>query len=320
MPPYYQTAFDDVEMLQDSFSHRFDGEVHQLTGGNLGQSECLELSGVYLHLFQHQAATRTQEVSHCSGVAFGAVFSADTAPRWMGEELQFGHIVAECTNEAVDYILPQNATGFLIEIDTPLSEQLLPYISPDRKMHATPKSFSHLWQQLNATMQTARDAKTQTTTALSPAATRDSVLRQLLACLQQTQTGDAHRQTLNHAQRIVAQAEHWLLNRPNGKSIIIPEVADQMRISERTLERAFKQATGLSPLRYFKVLRLHQFRKQLLQHGKHYGQISLSAAKHGFTHHSHLAKDYKQLFGETPKQTIARHRSYRRSLEPEDRI
>jgi AraC-like DNA-binding protein len=86
-------------------------------------------------------------------------------------------------------------------------------------------------------------------------------------------------------------------------------VADLCRVtdvSERTLECAFKQVTGFSPVAYLIRLRLHRVRAALLAANPGSTRVSAEAIKCGFWHFGGFSRAYKECFGEPPSLTLRR--------------
>ena len=77
-------------------------------------------------------------------------------------------------------------------------------------------------------------------------------------------------------------------------------------VSERTLQYAFKDATGLTPLAYLIRVRLHRVRQTLMAANRGSTTVSAEAAKWGFWHFGEFSRTYKACFGETPSQTLRR--------------
>ena len=90
----------------------------------------------------------------------------------------------------------------------------------------------------------------------------------------------------------------------NGLSV--PKLASALRVSERTLFRAFRESTGKGPKEYYLIHKLHLFRSRLLQSRNTPGVILHAAQESGFDHPSRLAATYRKHFGELPSETLAR--------------
>lgn len=81
--------------------------------------------------------------------------------------------------------------------------------------------------------------------------------------------------------------------------LAISDVAEQVGVSPRQLERAFKQALDQSPLQYYRTLRMNAARQMVL-----YSRDSLTeiAQAVGYVSSSTLAKHYRAAFGLTPQE------------------
>ena len=77
--------------------------------------------------------------------------------------------------------------------------------------------------------------------------------------------------------------------------------------SPRTIQMAFAELLGTTPIGYFRAVRLHRARKALLTGAAGLeGNIGDIAAAHGFWSWSRFTQHYRRQYGETPSQTRAR--------------
>ncbi|MGY5451052.1 helix-turn-helix domain-containing protein [Agarivorans sp. MS3-6] len=83
--------------------------------------------------------------------------------------------------------------------------------------------------------------------------------------------------------------------------ILVGELCSQVYTSARTLTRCFQSKFGLSPKEVITYLRLHAFRRCLIENPQL--KIYQIASLFGFWHLSKLTQDYKVVFGELPTQT-----------------
>ena len=81
-------------------------------------------------------------------------------------------------------------------------------------------------------------------------------------------------------------------------------------VSQRTLEYAFRERLGASPMEFIRRLRLHAVRRALLaaEHGN--ATVAESAMTFGFYQLGRFAAEYRALFGELPSATLARRGVY----------
>jgi transcriptional regulator GlxA family with amidase domain len=129
---------------------------------------------------------------------------------------------------------------------------------------------------------------------------------------------DALREAADHApdpgerarqeqSRIVKVAEDHALAHL-GEQLYVSDLCRVTGVSERSLEYAFKQTLGLTPVAYLTRLRLHRVRDLLLGPGQRPQTVSAVALEGGFWHFGEFSRAYKACFGESPSQTLRRRR------------
>jgi AraC-like DNA-binding protein len=107
--------------------------------------------------------------------------------------------------------------------------------------------------------------------------------------------------------RIVKIAEEYALHRA-GERVHVSDLCRTAEVSERTLECAFKEVMGLSPVAYLIRVRLHRVRAALLAAEPGSTRVSAEALKWGFWHFGEFSRTYKRCFGELPSSTLGRKR------------
>ena len=86
-------------------------------------------------------------------------------------------------------------------------------------------------------------------------------------------------------------------------AIRVSDLCAQAGVSERTLQYAFKRKFAMTPKQYLQARRLHGVRKAMWAQPN--ASISELASEWGFWHMGQFAADYRKLFGELPKVTLA---------------
>lgn len=81
----------------------------------------------------------------------------------------------------------------------------------------------------------------------------------------------------------------------------------ELGISQRQLQRVFKEAYGLSPKRYLLNLRINAVRDELLAADPKTMSVSNIALKYDFFDLNHFSKAYKMLLGELPSNTLQKN-------------
>jgi AraC-like DNA-binding protein len=104
---------------------------------------------------------------------------------------------------------------------------------------------------------------------------------------------------------IVKVAEDYALAH-TGEHLYVSDLCGVAAVSERTLEYAFKKATGLTPMAYLTRLRLHRVRQALLAGTQGSTTVSAEALNWGFWHFGEFSRAYRECFGELPSDTLRR--------------
>lgn len=91
-----------------------------------------------------------------------------------------------------------------------------------------------------------------------------------------------------------------------GEPLSVSSIASELRVSLRTIQRAFRSVFGVGVSLYLRNRRLKRARGLLAS-----GHVNVYRAAHetGFHHASRFSQQYRELFGEYPSQTFALGRS-----------
>lgn len=104
---------------------------------------------------------------------------------------------------------------------------------------------------------------------------------------------------------VVRLAEEYVLTHVDTQ-LFVTDLCRAAGVSQRTLEYAFKEILGLSPIAYLQRLRLHRVRQALRTGTRDSTTVSAEALKWGFWHFGDFSKAYKECFGESPSETLGR--------------
>ena len=103
--------------------------------------------------------------------------------------------------------------------------------------------------------------------------------------------------------QIVRTCEDYTLNL-EGRRPYVSELCAAAHVSERTLQYAFKDIMGMSPLTYLHRLRLHRVRDELRNANVGSATVTDVAMNWGFWHFGEFSRAYKNCFGEKPSHTL----------------
>ena len=135
-----------------------------------------------------------------------------------------------------------------------------------------------------------------------PRLQQDIVMMALLEVLKSETPQPAKTQSYYHRKKVVDYARLFL-DQHLDDPVTVTQLCEVTNVSRRTLQYSFESILGVSPIQYLRISRLNGVRRSLVQ-AKSDQSVSDIAAQWGFWHLSQFAKDYKQLFGETPSKTL----------------
>lgn len=135
-----------------------------------------------------------------------------------------------------------------------------------------------------------------------PRLQQDIVMMALLEVLKVETPQPAKTQSYYHRKKVVDRARQFL-DHHLDEPVTVTQLCEIVSVSRRTLQYSFESILGVSPIQYLRISRLNGVRRSLVQ-AQHGQAVSDIAAQWGFWHLSQFAKDYKQLFGETPSKTL----------------
>ncbi|ETI60704.1 helix-turn-helix domain-containing protein [Marinomonas profundimaris] len=135
-----------------------------------------------------------------------------------------------------------------------------------------------------------------------PRLQQDIVMMALLEVLKVETPKPAKTQSYVHRKKVVDCARQFL-DHHLDEPVTVTQLCEMTNVSRRTLQYSFESILGISPIQYLRISRLNGVRRSLVQ-AQHGQAVSDIAAQWGFWHLSQFAKDYKQLFGETPSKTL----------------
>lgn len=275
-----------------------DFEFMQLAPGHLGYCQTsVSIGDVTISKERVGKPMRVHLRAAPDVVTISFMLGAGGAGFWRGHEIEKTHalVFGEAENE---YILPRDLYSVNITAPVRAFDTL-----------GLPRLQSGLWRTADAPRRVlitiagaalAGQHMTPGTDATLMAAMCDALSAEPGALTRHAAApDDATRQF-----RLLQRAEQL---RPDA-SVRIDAIAKDLGTSPRSLHRAFKDLSGLGPQRYLRIVRLHQFRERLFAGGSN-DTITRLAYDFGFENMGRLSGQYRDWFGELPRETRRRRQS-----------
>jgi AraC family ethanolamine operon transcriptional activator len=102
---------------------------------------------------------------------------------------------------------------------------------------------------------------------------------------------------------LVKAAQRWMEAHPR-QPMHLEGLCREVHTSRRSLIQGFQEHLGMGPISYLRLQRLHGIRRELLEADPGRTTISALAAEWGFLNPGHFARQYADLFGERPSDTL----------------
>ena len=117
-------------------------------------------------------------------------------------------------------------------------------------------------------------------------------------------TSVAEDRTRQAHSRVVRIAEDHALSHI-GEHLHVTDLCAAAGVSERTLQYAFREVMGMTPVVYLTRLRLHRVRHRVrATHAS--TTVTAETLNWGFWHFGDFSRAYKECFGELPSDTLRR--------------
>ena len=107
----------------------------------------------------------------------------------------------------------------------------------------------------------------------------------------------------HHRQRIMARFEA-LIEANRDRTLYMAEVCEAVGATERTFRNLTYDSLGMSPTRYPCLRRMRQAHRALRLANEVTATVTEVATRHGFFHLGRFAVAYRELFGESPSETL----------------
>jgi AraC family ethanolamine operon transcriptional activator len=103
--------------------------------------------------------------------------------------------------------------------------------------------------------------------------------------------------------RLVSETEDYV-DAAGGRPVHVSELCSALKVSRRSLHRAFAHTLGVGPVAYLRSRRLSAIRSVLTRGDPAAISIGDLAFEHGFPETGRFAAYYRAHFGETPSETL----------------
>lgn len=292
---------------------RFD-QVPLEAGPLHSEAVRVTLPGATLVSFGMDRRVRGRGVTGFETVTLAAILRSDTPTRVLGRVVAPGDMVVMPPRTANEAIYGRGFRTLMLMVPperlAALSADAAPALDPERlravQFHRPdPAASARLLGTARAALDTLDAAPGVVRSGAAMAALEEEIL---VRCLDVAGSATADGAILPAApcaaHRLVRRAEDLVDAHPQ-RPLLAGELCAALRVSLRTLDRAFRTVLGTSPIAHLRSLRLMRVRAALLATDPATVTVSDVAWDWGFWHLGRFAAQYRALFGELPSRTLA---------------
>jgi AraC-like DNA-binding protein len=113
-----------------------------------------------------------------------------------------------------------------------------------------------------------------------------------------------HARARERQARIARQARTYFVDN-YAQPIRMEDACRELGVGLRTLQRCFANYFQMTPCGYLKILRYNKARLALIEHDPGTNSVTSIAMDNGFYHFGRFAVEYRDLFGELPRDSLA---------------
>ncbi|NQD87645.1 AraC family transcriptional regulator [Paenarthrobacter sp. CM16] len=130
----------------------------------------------------------------------------------------------------------------------------------------------------------------------------DSMISRLLMAMEQP---GGESRDVDSESRLVRECRE-LLEKHAFEELTVPDIAECLGVSVRTLQTALRAETGATPSDMLRSIRLDRAREMLLEASPREQSVTAVAELCGFTHQGRFSALYVKAFGELPSESLRR--------------
>jgi AraC family ethanolamine operon transcriptional activator len=316
-PSIFRVRSHDVdEISQLARAGKWKTEVTQLEPGLLNaQTLIAHLGGIQFSRLSWNLAALHRGVSPRHTITFAFPLTQQDSSVWYGHPISLQQVIVHHSEREIDLrgSGPKELAVITLKVED-LFELAMPedkanldqifskgiYVLPVNPM-ATLR-LTHFLKDLFALVETQPSRATHP--AMQPIIRKD-FLPLLLDFLDSGQLMPESNPS-NHY-RLVKKVEAYMLAQPD-QPLTLHDLCEVSGAKRRTLQNAFLDVLGISPMAYLKIQRLHGVWRQLKLASPKTATVMGIAIRWGFWHMGHFSHDYKAMFGEPPSETLRESR------------
>jgi len=309
---FFSLTSQDIDEIPTVLSG-WEMEWRQLSRGCFqGQLKLAQFESIALFYLSWNQAVQIQGISPPETISFGIEISSQGQAVWRGFKYSNQDVLISSDRE-IDLKVPAGYEMFMIAVKRDL---FLKYADLQQRRLCSEDLQKSLGRANSAALNAIK-AYLQSNFALleldlngkkiypdAQSITQD-VVSLLITVLLSIEDFSAQLSHSLQRMQLVKQLEQYMLAHLD-QPLTIEQLCAVAGISERSLNNYFHDLLDISPIAYFKALRLNRVRSALKLADPTIDKVTSIAKQWGFQHMGYFSMDYKAMFGESPSKTLWR--------------
>jgi AraC family ethanolamine operon transcriptional activator len=300
----------DPDELAEGF-RRWQLRFRQLGGGSFrGELKFLQLGAIQIIHASGNRRLQAQGSLPPGSFGFAPVLPSNEGAIWRGRRCQTGQVVTIDPGQETDHITSADYEFLDLSVDGDFFREcaaVLGGFDPEERLAGrlaltpSPAGCRALTAHLREVLALAEARPHLFVQPRARQAVEQECVRRVVAVIAQGTGGDRTACWSSNRERLVRRADDYV-RACLGEPLSLLELCRELGVSERALHYAFQEVRGLSPMAYFRAVRLNAVRQELKAAGT--ASVYEVAQRWGFWHTGEFAAAYRRLFGELPSQTL----------------
>jgi AraC family ethanolamine operon transcriptional activator len=298
----------EMEQALSAWDHRYRQHSPGKFHGGLLHTQTGSL-GIFRNRWER--AIHYQGIAPEGTIALAISLVQTGEARWMGRRVGFDDLIVQRSGIAAEYLSAPLWDSVVFTIpEAGLMQQISDITNDDpRKVlfhgitRLRPQTAAQLRQAAMAFLSTAKGSLVipgETSTLPEMA---EPIVELVARALVSSKPTHHEKISFSRQRRLIKSAEDYVAHLRH-RPLRIRYLCREVSASERTLRNAFYNLTGKSPLSYLKTEKLNRVFRILRDAEPSDMLVKQVAMAHGFNHLGQFSRDYGQLFGELPSETL----------------
>lgn len=299
----------DVVQLAEA-TQPWELHIEQLTRGQwLSTRETVHIGKIILYQEHFQQGAYFSGCSPPGYYMIGTSLSRESATKWLGQELGTQRLACVNGNDPLNFIVPRNSTNMVMLVPEYLLPELHKRGSKSKPKNTYSMEISHRAGQrfielFGAPLRRYIEHPKLLLNPLFCSALEHTFLSIIKHCLNE---GTHYRQTSKPTRGWKTALKGLEYFGGENQSYSSDALVGATGVSERTLQYAFKDTFGVTPIGYDHLRRLNEVHHDLYYADHSTVSVAKLANQRGFSELGRFSQEYASTFHELPSCTLRRH-------------